>query len=398
MSPNSNIAWPRLAVISDVVPTRTVGGELLLYRLLAGWPSDRLSVVCGNLTPDLADRGLPAVQVERLTHTVERLHRTRFRPYLNYALFQSLNWLGRRVSRALGRFTPDAILTVAHNHLCLAAASVARARQVPLFVISHDEWTQTVAVPRWAAAVPERAFARLLKQAECCLCVSPNMADDYQSRYGANVSVLYPNRGDDSPPAKLRAKPRDGLVVGYAGSLFGTGYLDLLGELAGALEPVGGRLVVYTQHALGPLAERPNVVAGGFVPSAELADRLGEVADALFVPMSFRPEDRRTATLAFPSKLADYTAIGLPLLVCGPEYCSAARWMAENPGVGELVVSPERGALADAIRRLSTDPAGRVEMARHCMAAGERDFSLAVGRRLFEQVVCGGHLVGRNAA
>ena len=60
-----------------------------------------------------------------------------------------------------------------------------------------------------------------------------------------------------------------------------------------------------------------------------------------------RNSDRINMEMAFPSKLADCTATGLPLLIYGPAYCSAVTWARENPGVAEVVET--EGALSDAI-------------------------------------------------
>src|SRR6185503_16891632 len=108
-----------------------------------------------------------------------------------------------------------------------------------------------------------------------------------------------------------------------------------------ALEPVGGRLLIFgpltTDGAQRAGLNNPNTEIRGLLSSTELLTRLRAEAHALFVPMSFAAADRANMEMAFPSKLADYTATGVPLLIYGPGYCSAVAWAHENRDAAEVV-------------------------------------------------------------
>jgi hypothetical protein len=112
-------------------------------------------------------------------------------------------------------------------------------------------------------------------------------------------------------------------------------------------------------------------------------------ADALFVPMSFEDADRANMRISFPSKLTDYTGAGLPLLICGPEGCSAIRWARENPGVAEVVSEETEEALVAAVTRLANEPPYRLALATKAMAVGETMFSHAVAARLLMRALQG---------
>jgi hypothetical protein len=99
------------------------------------------------------------------------------------------------------------------------------------------------------------------------------------------------------------------------------------------------------------------------------------------VPMSFEESDRANMQMAFPSKLADYTATGLPLLIYGPAYCSAVAWARENPGVAEVVEAEAQ--LASAVARLATDPTRRIAVGTHALNAGRKYFSHDRTQRTF---------------
>jgi hypothetical protein len=150
---------------------------------------------------------------------------------------------------------------------------------------------------------------------------------------------------------------------------------------------VGGRLDVYAPGT-GEGGEMPvslrmsNIRRGGFLPQTELADRIGAEADVLFLPVPFEPEVRPMATLSFPSKLADYTAIGLPILIWGPEDSSAVQWAAGRPGVAEVVTNRDPAQLRIALERLASDPVHRRDLASRAVEAGTSDFSLTAGRAI----------------
>ena len=127
----------------------------------------------------------------------------------------------------------------------------------------------------------------------------------------------------------------------------------------------------------------PNTKTCGLLSADQLLERLRAEADALFVPMSFDDSDRNNMEMAFPSKLADYTATGLPLLIYGPSYCSAVIWARENPGVAEVVGA--EAALTDAITSLATQPEHRLALGTSALKIGREYFSHARAQQIFHQ-------------
>src|SRR5207253_6403 len=116
----------------------------------------------------------------------------------------------------------------------------------------------------------------------------------------------------------------------FGGSLVNVNDIHMLQSLAEILLKMGGRLLIF-----GPLTmagarraglESCNIQVCGLLKSNDLIRRFRDEVDVLFVSMSFDAADRANVQLSFPSKLADYTAAGLPLLIQGPDYCSGVRW------------------------------------------------------------------------
>ena len=103
--------------------------------------------------------------------------------------------------------------------------------------------------------------------------------------------------------------------------------------------------------------------------------------------MTFEVKWREHMSLSFPSKLTDYTATGLPLLIFGPPYCSAVRWARENPGVAEVVDQEDTQELTMAVERLCQDPAYRSRLGAHASTKGQEYFSQdAVIKQFYQSI------------
>jgi glycosyltransferase involved in cell wall biosynthesis len=380
-------ALPRLLYVGDVPVEASYHGSALLYRLLERYPADRLLIVEGNLFRPGTTRRLPHVRHAVVSVGHQRLLNTRLHGWYSRFLLSRSAALARRIERTLEGFCPEAVLTVAHGYLWRAAARFAERHRLPLHLIVHDDWPRLVAEP--AREHVEREFDHVYRQAASRLCVSPFMAEEFERRHGVKGTLLLPSRAHGAAAASggaARTPARGGLAFAFAGTINSPGFALLLRRLADGLRAHQGRLLIY-----GPLTREQaqasglaadNIVLEGLLPSAELVERLRRDADVLFVPMSFAPADRWNMRMSFPSKLTDYTAVGLPLLICGPADCSAVRWAGENPGVAEVVTSDAGPPLAAAISRLCDDAGYRAGLARTAERIGSRDFSAATAESI----------------
>lgn len=377
---------PQLLYLGDVPVESSYHGSALLYRLLQSYPTDRLMVVEGNLFPPRTARRLAGVRHATLDVGHPRLMHSRMHDWYSRWLLRGAAGRAARVSQVLGSFRPDAVLTVGHGCSWVTAAHYAAQRGVPLHLIVHDDWPRLVGEGQRTHV--DRVFGDVYRRAASRLCVSPAMAEDYQQRYGASGTVLLPSRAADAAvfdgPAPQAGREDGHRVFAFAGTVNSPGYAQLLGQLAVSLAAHHATLMIF-----GPLTEeqaaanglsRPNVRLGGLLDPDSLLQRLRRDADVLFVPMSFAAEDRANMRMGFPSKLTDYTSVGLPLLVWGPACCSAVRWAAGNPGVADVVTTDNPRAIADSVSRLMRDAEYRVALARQAQAIGDRDFAAAAAQ------------------
>ncbi len=381
---------PRLLYVGDVPVESSHHGSALLYRLLENYPANRLRVLESNLSVSRSDRRLPDVEYRVLPTGRRRLLNSRM-----HALYSSwLSWsaAARAVSAfaLLNSFTPDCVVSVGHGYGWLTAATLAERLEVPFHLIMHDDWPRVAGIlPRWRSLL-ERRFAEVYGRATSRLCVSPFMAEEYQKRYGSPGSVLYPSRSSNCPvfeAAEARVlADEDELVIGYGGNGCPE-VVSCLRDLAYLLARAKARLCVF-----GPFAEpvrqellsiSPAITFHGLVPYIRMITELHRTADVLFVPMAFGEASRQNMIVSFPSKLADYTATGRPLLIYGPSYCSASRWASLNPGVATVVEQSDPVLLLKALWQLRLNPSLRRHLAERALAEGAECFSAAAARERF---------------
>jgi glycosyltransferase involved in cell wall biosynthesis len=340
-------------------------------------------------TASQPERRLPGVAY--FEHPLDRSRwlKTRFHPY-------AMAWFSHRASKAsfsLNGAEFDGVLTVAHGFGWLPAANLAQKRNAPLHLMVHDDWPRAANVPPGFRNWIDNRFGDVYRQAQSRLCVSPAMQRAYETRYGASAEVVYPSRASNLPefaePPQRLAHNDHQFTIAFAGTINSPGYVKALIALHDALAAAGGRLLIFgpltSEQARQVGLDLPNVVVGGLLSWPELMRRLREEVDALFVPMSFDVSDSSNMQMAFPSKLADCTAVGLPLLVYGPPYCSAVHWARENAGVAE-VVEAEAG-LAEVVLRLVSDSARRVELGKEALRVGREYFACDAVRAVFNRAI-----------
>jgi glycosyltransferase involved in cell wall biosynthesis len=385
-----------LLYVGDVPVESTYHGSALLHRLLASYPAGKLTIIETGTTASQPARRLANAKYLSWPIAEQRWLNTRFHP-------QAVVWYSHRGTRIASKIAAslngagfDSILTVAHGFGWLAAARIAQTRGAPLHLMVHDDWPRAANVPNAFRNWLDRRFADVYVQAQSRLCVSPSMQSNYQERYGATAEVLYPCRASglpqfSDPPQRLSHNDHQ-FTIAFAGTINSPGYTQALIALHEALVRVNGRLLIF-----GPLTaddarqtglDLPNVTVGGLLSWPELMTRLREEADALFVPMSFDSSDRSNMEMAFPSKLADCTAVGVPLVIYGPSYCSAVRWANENPGVAKVIEDPQ--GLGDAVHHLANDPALRQALGLRALEIGEKYFAYDAVREVFNRALISG--------
>lgn len=392
-------AWPRVLILSDEGPQTGTAGGLLLHRLFRACPPDRLRVLARHV-PTIGD-GLLGVPYRKLLPPWHRFEGSRF-----HRLKRSLRAWGlvpasplAHLEGLLDGFAPEVVYCVMqHAQYYDTAHRFARLRGLPLVVAVHDVNDEFEPVYPWAEDAVRCRDGAFYRFAARRLCISPEMERLCATRFGADGTVLYPNRSEELAPRPfaladaLRQPGR--LTIGFAGNL-NYGYGAALTQLLPALRSATVRLVLYGR-APGP--ELAALAAAtdccefrGFVPSADAWAGIQRECDAVWLPYP-NPAGLMEHLYRhhFPSKLPEYLALGMPVIVTGPDYATGVRWARANADAVACAPGADPVEMTALFQRLATDHAARRQLAECGWQAGQRDFDPAA--------ICAQFLAHLNAA
>lgn len=177
-----------------------------------------------------------------------------------------------------------------------------------------------------------RRFGRALRASRGVAVVSESMAEDYARQYSARCTVL---QHALHPVAAAKPPPDDIIRIGFAGTLYDSGQMDVLCEALNRCRwTVAGRPVFL--RVMGNWLRFRSLTAPSRIELLGRRDTVDETRELLgechllYLPQSFDVDLRDFSRLSFPSKLSTYVATGRPVLVHAPEYASAACFCAKR--------------------------------------------------------------------
>jgi hypothetical protein len=377
--------YPKLLYLGDVPVESTVYGAALLHRLLAGYPPADLVVLEANAWKSGPDRRLTAIRYETFPLGNSRLLNSRLHTLYGSWLLLRVRSKWKCIDCLLQPFSPQAVVTVTHGYSWLAAAEYALQKKLPLHLILHDDWPGRDLVTKALRPGAKRLLGNYYRAAASRFCISPAMAQVYRNEFSAPATVLYPCSAnvaedyDEPPAAVLREITHP--VIAFGGTVSGAGQAQALRVVAEALAACGGRLLLFgpltleRSRALG--LDLPNIELQGMLNSAAMMRSFRERADLLLIPQSFLECDRWQNVMSFPSKIADYSAVGLPLLIVAPEFSSMVQWCTQLEGLAEIVTEQQPGAVQSTIQKLMSCPHERQRLAIRALEVHRDYFSHA---------------------
>ena len=309
--------------ISSVRPEPSSAGQIILYRHFCNRPEFDLEVYGFEPTKlsfrMLLRRGLGKIaQFGGIFETLVNCA---------WVLWKG-RWMDKDLPVKVERDQKTIVGTVAHGDGFYAAQRFAKKHHLPLVVFFQDWWPDMAGVPKPFVKLLDKHFLSLAKSCNLGICVCEGMKRALGG--GANLEVLLPIPAEMGPHTlSVSNTTRSGkFKILYFGNL------DLYGSMIlGALREFKDHPTIQLQvRGSNPNwpddAKREMRDAGlwlDFAPRSELDDWL-QSADAFLIPMVFKEKYRRRMETSFPSKLIEFAQFGKPLVVWGPEYCSAVQW------------------------------------------------------------------------
>jgi glycosyltransferase involved in cell wall biosynthesis len=247
------------------------------------------------------------------------------------------------------------------DYSALVAERVARRLKVPL-VASFNDWFNYGWFPSHPVYHPliERRFRRFYHEADLALCTCEGMREALGPHPHAHV--LYPvgaRLSEKLPLFSPFAGNGRPYIIAFAGSL-ADWYGPMLERLVQAARTQGAP-VEFRFYGSNPTwsrefdaQSRADGTFRGHLPFDELRRQVAG-ADAMILPMGFEEGCAQVERTSFKTKFLDYLSYQKPILVWGPDYCSAVR-VAREFDSAEICMQPEAAAMLEKILSLRKQP------------------------------------------
>lgn len=390
----TRLSWANLLYFCDMPPSNSAGSQLLINRLLAGYPSDSLTILTsshGLKVSPVSKTLTPNMTAFPTTSKIGRWGIGRLKNLLSWLSLPIVALWGCWVIKQRGI---QVIVTLAHGRFFLAAALASWITSRPLILIVHDDWVSGV----WHRP-KSFLFGWVVRKAKSINVASPYLQQVLQSDYGVEAKLQMP--GVESLPSVDERIQRDeetpsrNVRIVYAGACADTmvDSLQMLIQLVKSdiLKRYGlqsWELHLYTTLKLrhdGLGWQHDRVKIHEWVSQAELPDVLS-TCDILFLPYSFKEDQKPFVIAGFPTKTTDYLASGRSILVFAPGYSSLANYAREF-GFAEVVDQPNEDALAKGIYNIWSSKDYREKLRANALAAFKQNHDIVKQRKEFYALV-----------
>lgn len=389
-----------LLFMCDFPPSNLRGGSVLISRLLETYPQQQLLVLTGSYFDKVSPREgrLSCKQfVFPTSDATGRWGLGRLKTLIDWLAIPMLALYGSWIVK---NNRTKALVTIAHGHFFIAATLVSFVTGTPLVLMVHDDWVAgelrgSVVLRHFCVGI----FQLVAKRAERVYAVTPYMGEMLAANYGVASEVQMPAIETEHGAGALSVRPTKNdncLRIIYAGTLTGAtdDSFNLLLRLVKSekLLSYGIKSWEFWLYALATPEqvkaagwEHERVKVQGWVGQAELASALA-TADILYLPFSFREDERFATEQAFPSKTADYLKSGKPILICAPPYSSLVRY-ARQFGFAEIVDEPDGDRLAQSIALIWNSARYREELGTNSRAALKANHDIKKQRAEFKELL-----------
>jgi hypothetical protein len=396
------LSRPQTLLLSGTPPGSRLVGEIILRDFAFAYGPENLRCVAVSSprfrhSPDERLHSLPVLQLHSELVRAQRKGTSALAALRSHAAYR----LGfeREVSALVERIVADAgkveqVFAVLDNALMFALAHrVASRLGVPLLTLVWDPpeyLLRQVGFDRWSRKSLLAEFRRSLAASRRVGVVSETMRSDYAAfteapilifRHGLPPGEATPvSRGDDSE-----------WVIGFAGSMYSTcGWRAFLAALDLCDWTIAGRPVrlrLLTNRIELRSRKRAQIDFLGFRSVEEVQTMLAN-CDLAYLPQPFVSHLRELARYSFPTKLSNYLALGLPVLVHSPSYGALSEFFSEHPvGVHASNTNPE--AIVNALENMLGQPALLAEARATARSVAASEFSDVSFRAAVERLVAG---------
>lgn len=345
----------KVLLVTANPPMDEMGGCILLYRQFVSQKEIDLFVMTNRSDYDFSL--FPGCLV-KLPWIIRRLSKTRLSLLIHDLVHVSMGWfLPYALLRAARRYDPDLVLIGAETPIADLGITLARRLRVPLAGYFMDCSTFALLGNNWVKKRESRRFLKRYQQCDLAFGICPEMIETLGPHQNAQIYYPAKTKPENIPPPKQRrsGEPYQLLFAGNLGQWYG----EMLARLADeAPNHKNIRLIIAGKNAKWSQSQEESLRYSGIYlgfKKGEEYDQLFRDADCLLICMGFEQEARLIESTSFKSKIVDYMVSGRPIVVWGPEYCTAVRH-AKKYGFAESVTIDDPQAVFVAVKNLMDNP------------------------------------------
>lgn len=336
--------------------------------------------------------------------SVENPGKSSFKKRMKSRLIMTIDFekvfLTKKIRRLVNEFAPDCVYTLG-NSIDAMKYACKLADYCGVHILPHfmDNWQESHRYGSEKYPTHCKTTQKWLKQmyekAVCGLTISEKMAAVYEERWRIRHFALM-NAVDVGQYYCGQKKENERILV-YAGGLHLNRYKSLL-EIARCVDRLnrgmksssdeGYKLEIYTDSKSKALYE------GQFAPFQCVSFReyvkhdqirtVYERASILVHIETFDPEYRNFILYSLSTKISEYLATGLPILLYAPEEIFVSEYLKCNNAAA--VVSDEE-TLSEALKKLMSDPSYRAELGSKAEKLAREKHDKAIALMVFDQAV-----------
>lgn len=325
----------KILFISDEIPQSINAGSIQFYRLFEKHPMDKILVVGKKPTRDATILSCKYLTLE--FKLLNKFRTSRFRSYLADA--QSLGFflpsLPKSIEEEAEEFKPDIVISLLQlSDYYFPAYKYAKKKNIPFILFCHDDAEDFAQPHHLFKKQLIKLNSKIYQYAKKRFCISPEMAEAWEKKYKVKGDYLYPISSEKIIGRHIEKAQnlikKGQLTIGYAGSL-AYGYKEGINEIVLALENTGSKLKIYRDIDFDITKSTAIEFAGYAKTPEETWDRVVKECDAVILPYTTNAGFKKVYSTHFPSKLPEYLALEIPIIVYGPKYATGIKFAQKHP-------------------------------------------------------------------
>jgi glycosyltransferase involved in cell wall biosynthesis len=354
------VSYPRVLIVCESPFGLDNGFGVTLTNLFEGWPSDRLAVFFVNNNYQPSSRVCYFQQYARAMSSPRRLSAIPF--VLGIRPEWRSRYSGMWLKRSLRRYKPDLVYTFLHTSSTLRFGHwMAQRLSIPHVIHVGDDGLGS-----------DISTSKLVHCAADRFAISKPMVNEYRNRYGLEFSVFHNGASPDYFRGyRERVDPGSPRLIRYLGRLHSWLHFDSLKLLREAIEVLDKKGLRWKVELYGSanLADLDNsgLLGSGISYHGQVSRDEGisllHDSDLLVLPLSYSLDELTSYQYSLPTKLAEYLATGVPVLVLSDPRAASAVYCQAN-SVAHLIDKPSVSEIVQYLQLLSSDVASGLEQGR----------------------------------